>query len=126
MVSCQLLILGQILDALVTAASADLEIRDKHSRTAAHYAAMLGYEDTLQGIVAHAAANAVDAFGFTPLHYACYNGHDVACCVLSPAHHEQSCVQVLLDDEIQWKPVEPTSAFTPLHCAGYVCSVMAM
>ncbi|XP_072288399.1 serine/threonine-protein phosphatase 6 regulatory ankyrin repeat subunit A-like, partial [Eucyclogobius newberryi] len=43
-----------------------------------------------------------DNHGYTPLHWACYNGHD-------------TCVEALLEQEVFHKAVG--NAFSPLHCA---------
>ncbi|XP_045062256.1 serine/threonine-protein phosphatase 6 regulatory ankyrin repeat subunit A-like [Coregonus clupeaformis] len=43
-----------------------------------------------------------DNQGYTPLHWACYNGHD-------------TCVEVLLEQEVFHKT--EGNSFSPLHCA---------
>jgi ankyrin repeat protein len=48
--------------------------------------------------------DAIDYFNHTPLHYACYHGHD-------------ECVGALTDDDVQWQNTDENS-FGPLHCAA--------
>uniref|UniRef100_A0A3Q2QPZ1 Ankyrin repeat domain 28 n=1 Tax=Fundulus heteroclitus TaxID=8078 RepID=A0A3Q2QPZ1_FUNHE len=87
--------------------SADALARDCKGRTPVHLAAACGHVGVLGGLL-HAAQSVetlpalTDSHGYTPLHWACYNGHD-------------TCVEVLLEQEVFHK-VEGNS-FSPLHCA---------
>uniref|UniRef100_A0A3B3TKS5 Ankyrin repeat domain 28 n=2 Tax=Poecilia latipinna TaxID=48699 RepID=A0A3B3TKS5_9TELE len=87
--------------------SANVLVRDCKGRTPIHLAAACGHIGVLGGLL-HAAQSVetlpalTDSQGYTPLHWACYNGHD-------------TCVEVLLELEIFHKAEGNT--FSPLHCA---------
>uniref|UniRef100_A0A8B9KNL7 Ankyrin repeat domain 28 n=1 Tax=Astyanax mexicanus TaxID=7994 RepID=A0A8B9KNL7_ASTMX len=87
--------------------SASLPVRDSRGRTAMHLAAACGHIGVLGALLQAAQSlNTVpvimDNCGYTPLHWACYNGHD-------------TCVEALLEQEVFHK-MEGNS-FSPLHCA---------
>uniref|UniRef100_A0A8C6K9Y3 Ankyrin repeat domain 28 n=1 Tax=Nothobranchius furzeri TaxID=105023 RepID=A0A8C6K9Y3_NOTFU len=81
--------------------------QDCKGRTPIHLAAACGHIGVLGGLL-HAAQSVetlpilTDREGYTPLHWACYNGHD-------------TCVEVLLEQEIFQKA--EGNPFSPLHCA---------
>uniref|UniRef100_A0A8C9X1D2 Ankyrin repeat domain 28 n=1 Tax=Sander lucioperca TaxID=283035 RepID=A0A8C9X1D2_SANLU len=87
--------------------SANFLVRDCKGRTPVHLAAACGHIGVLGGLL-HAAQSVetlpvlTDNQGYTPLHWACYNGHD-------------TCVEVLLEQEVFHKA--EGSSFSPLHCA---------
>uniref|UniRef100_A0A672ZP70 Uncharacterized protein n=1 Tax=Sphaeramia orbicularis TaxID=375764 RepID=A0A672ZP70_9TELE len=87
--------------------SANFLVRDCKGRTPIHLAAACGHFGVL-GSLLHAAQSVetlpvlTDNQGYTPLHWACYNGHD-------------TCVEALLEQEVFHKAVGNT--FSPLHCA---------
>ncbi len=80
--------------------------RDIYGRTPVCIAAIHGCDESLRGLLGYVAGNSVDKSGHTPLHYACYHGHD-------------ACVAALLDDDVAWK-ADNEHPFGPLHCAAYV------
>uniref|UniRef100_A0A8C6KED5 Ankyrin repeat domain 28 n=1 Tax=Nothobranchius furzeri TaxID=105023 RepID=A0A8C6KED5_NOTFU len=83
--------------------------QDCKGRTPIHLAAACGHIGVLGGLL-HAAQSVetlpilTDREGYTPLHWACYNGHD-------------TCVEVLLEQEIFQKA--EGNPFSPLHCAVF-------
>uniref|UniRef100_A0A8C2Z2G7 Ankyrin repeat domain 28 n=1 Tax=Cyclopterus lumpus TaxID=8103 RepID=A0A8C2Z2G7_CYCLU len=87
--------------------SATFLVRDCKGRTPVHLSAACGHIGVLGGLL-HAAQSVetlpvlTDNQGYTPLHWACYNGHD-------------TCVEVLLEQEVFHKA--EGSSFSPLHCA---------
>ncbi|TNN02474.1 hypothetical protein fugu_009961 [Takifugu bimaculatus] len=87
--------------------SANFVAQDCKGRTPIHLAAACGHIGVLGGLL-HAAQSLetlpvlTDSQGYTPLHWACYNGHD-------------TCVEVLLEHEVFHKAEGNT--FSPLHCA---------
>uniref|UniRef100_A0A667ZST4 Ankyrin repeat domain 28 n=1 Tax=Myripristis murdjan TaxID=586833 RepID=A0A667ZST4_9TELE len=87
--------------------SANFLVRDCKGRTPVHLAAACGHIGVLGGLL-HAAQSVetlpvlTDNQGYTPLHWACYNGHD-------------TCVEVLLEQEVFHKT--EGNSFSPLHCA---------
>uniref|UniRef100_A0A673HGP3 Serine/threonine-protein phosphatase 6 regulatory ankyrin repeat subunit A n=1 Tax=Sinocyclocheilus rhinocerous TaxID=307959 RepID=A0A673HGP3_9TELE len=87
--------------------SASFMVRDRRGRSPVHLAAACGHVGVLGGLL-HAAQSVetipviTDYQGYTPLHWACYNGHD-------------TCVEVLLEQELFHKTEGNT--FSPLHCA---------
>ncbi|MBN3314346.1 ANR28 phosphatase, partial [Atractosteus spatula] len=87
--------------------NANFLIRDCKGRTAVHLAAACGHIGVLGGLLQ--AVQSMDTVpvitdnrGYTPLHWACYNGHD-------------TCVELLLEQEIFQKM--EGNPFSPLHCA---------
>uniref|UniRef100_A0A671LG06 Serine/threonine-protein phosphatase 6 regulatory ankyrin repeat subunit A-like n=1 Tax=Sinocyclocheilus anshuiensis TaxID=1608454 RepID=A0A671LG06_9TELE len=87
--------------------SASFMVRDCRGRSPVHLVAACGHVGVLGGLL-HAAQSVetipviTDHQGYTPLHWACYNGHD-------------TCVEVLLEQELFHKTEGNT--FSPLHCA---------
>uniref|UniRef100_A0A672TEL1 Serine/threonine-protein phosphatase 6 regulatory ankyrin repeat subunit A-like n=1 Tax=Sinocyclocheilus grahami TaxID=75366 RepID=A0A672TEL1_SINGR len=87
--------------------SASFMVRDCRGRSPVHLAAACGHVGVLGGLL-HAAQSVetipviTDHQGYTPLHWACYNGHD-------------TFVEVLLEQELFHKTDGNT--FSPLHCA---------
>uniref|UniRef100_A0A3Q3JMF0 Uncharacterized protein n=1 Tax=Monopterus albus TaxID=43700 RepID=A0A3Q3JMF0_MONAL len=87
--------------------SASFLMQDCKGRTPVHLAAACGHIGVLGGLL-HATQSVetlpalTDNQGYTPLHWACYNGHD-------------TCVEVLLEQEVFHKAEGNT--FSPLHCA---------
>uniref|UniRef100_A0AAR2IPZ0 Ankyrin repeat domain 44 n=1 Tax=Pygocentrus nattereri TaxID=42514 RepID=A0AAR2IPZ0_PYGNA len=86
---------------------ASVLLGDSRGRTALHLAAAKGHASWLSELLSIACAEPPtpplrDHQGYTPLHWACYNGHD-------------GCVEVLLEQKgcrcFDGNP------FTPLHCA---------
>ncbi|CAB4034970.1 serine threonine- phosphatase 6 regulatory ankyrin repeat subunit A isoform X2, partial [Paramuricea clavata] len=82
---------------------ADPLSRDCNGTSPLHLAAACGHIGILSSLLqVCGTGNILDDRGYTPLHWACYNGHD-------------SCVDVLMEDEncqtFQGNP------FSPLHCA---------
>uniref|UniRef100_A0A672TD64 Serine/threonine-protein phosphatase 6 regulatory ankyrin repeat subunit A-like n=1 Tax=Sinocyclocheilus grahami TaxID=75366 RepID=A0A672TD64_SINGR len=88
--------------------SASFMVRDCRGRSPVHLAAACWGSGVLGGLL-HAAQSSVETIpvitdhqGYTPLHWACYNGHD-------------TFVEVLLEQELFHKTDGNT--FSPLHCA---------
>lgn len=85
--------------------SAIVSARTYNGRTALHFAAIRGNSCILEELVERAqAVNVIDRFGYTPLHYACLEGHE-------------PCVEVLLNHDSFCE--FNGSTFSPLHCAVY-------
>ncbi|GAA6099008.1 serine/threonine-protein phosphatase 6 regulatory ankyrin repeat subunit A-like isoform X1 [Tachysurus ichikawai] len=82
-------------------------VRDSRGRSAMHLAAACGHIAVLGSLLQAAHSQNImpvimDRCGYTPLHWACYNGHD-------------TCVEALLEQEA-FHRMEGNS-FSPLHCA---------
>ncbi|CAG11131.1 unnamed protein product [Tetraodon nigroviridis] len=84
---------------------ANVCVRDAQGRSPLHLASACGRVAVLGALLQAGSSShthLTDNQGYTPLHWACYNGYD-------------SCVEVLLDQEV-FKQVKG-NAFSPLHCA---------
>ncbi|XP_039266175.2 serine/threonine-protein phosphatase 6 regulatory ankyrin repeat subunit C-like [Styela clava] len=80
-------------------------MQSRTGKTPLHFASIRGSTDILETLLRYAASvNTVDKFGYTALHYACYEGHE-------------GCVEALVMHE-SFSTMEG-SAFSPLHCAVY-------
>uniref|UniRef100_A0A7N8YNE5 Serine/threonine-protein phosphatase 6 regulatory ankyrin repeat subunit A-like n=1 Tax=Mastacembelus armatus TaxID=205130 RepID=A0A7N8YNE5_9TELE len=82
-------------------------VRDIRGRTPLHLASSCGCVGVLGALLqatssSHTNTHLTDNQGYTPLHWACYNGYD-------------ACVEVLLDQEV-FRKIKGNS-FSPLHCA---------
>lgn len=82
-------------------------VRDIRGRSPLHLASACGRVGALGALLqttntSHTYTHLTDNQGYTPLHWACYNGYD-------------ACVEVLLDQEVL-KKIKGNS-FSPLHCA---------
>ncbi|CAL8361925.1 unnamed protein product [Arctogadus glacialis] len=82
-------------------------VRDVRGRTPVHLAAACGRVGVLGVLLQaassyHAPTQLTDNQGYTPLHWACYNGYD-------------GCVELLLEHEA-FRNIQGNS-FSPLHCA---------
>uniref|UniRef100_A0A667YM70 Uncharacterized protein n=1 Tax=Myripristis murdjan TaxID=586833 RepID=A0A667YM70_9TELE len=82
-------------------------VRDIRGRSPIHLASACGRVGALGALLqatstSHAHTHLTDNQGYTPLHWACYNGYD-------------ACVEVLLDQEA-FRKIQGNS-FSPLHCA---------
>ncbi|XP_043546920.1 serine/threonine-protein phosphatase 6 regulatory ankyrin repeat subunit A-like, partial [Chiloscyllium plagiosum] len=87
--------------------NANFLIRDCKGRTSLHLAAACGHVGVLGALLQAASSMDIvptvsDNHGYTPLHWACYNGHD-------------TCVELLLEQEVFQKL--DGNSFNPLHCA---------
>lgn len=82
-----------------------LEAKSSNGRTALHFAAIRGNSSILESILMLTQnVNSIDKFGYTPLHYACLEGHEP--CVDALISHDSFC-------EFNG------STFSPLHCAVF-------
>merc|ERR1719322_62651 len=79
--------------------------RNFDGRTALHFAAIRGNSGILEALLQLTqTVNVIDRYGYTPLHYACLEGHEV--CVQSILNHDSFC---------EFKG----STFSPMHCAVF-------
>uniref|UniRef100_A0A8C2H5X9 Uncharacterized protein n=1 Tax=Cyprinus carpio TaxID=7962 RepID=A0A8C2H5X9_CYPCA len=96
-----------------------LLVQDSRGRSPMHLAAACGHVGVLRALLKTQKTVLVlkDNCGYTPLHWACYNGHD-------------ACVELLLEHDVFQKPegnsfsplhfdVFPVPCRTPLHAAAY-------
>ncbi|XP_016099177.1 serine/threonine-protein phosphatase 6 regulatory ankyrin repeat subunit A-like [Sinocyclocheilus grahami] len=81
-----------------------LLVQDSRGRSPMHLAAACGHVGVLRALLKTQKTVLVlkDNCGYTPLHWACYNGHD-------------ACVELLLEHDVFQKP--EGNSFSPLHCA---------
>ncbi|XP_039478411.1 serine/threonine-protein phosphatase 6 regulatory ankyrin repeat subunit A-like [Oreochromis aureus] len=86
---------------------ASVSVKDIRGRSPLHLASASGRVGALGTLLqatstSHSHTHLTDSKGYTPLHWACYNGYD-------------ACVEVLLDQEVFRKITG--NSFSPLHCA---------
>uniref|UniRef100_A0AAX7UI30 Ankyrin repeat domain 28b n=1 Tax=Astatotilapia calliptera TaxID=8154 RepID=A0AAX7UI30_ASTCA len=86
---------------------ASVSVKDIRGRSPLHLASASGRVGALGALLqatntSHSHTNLTDSKGYTPLHWACYNGYD-------------ACVEMLLDQEVFRKITG--NSFSPLHCA---------
>uniref|UniRef100_A0A671RXH9 Serine/threonine-protein phosphatase 6 regulatory ankyrin repeat subunit A-like n=1 Tax=Sinocyclocheilus anshuiensis TaxID=1608454 RepID=A0A671RXH9_9TELE len=81
-----------------------LLVQDSRGRSPMHLAAACGHVGVLRALLKAQKTVLVlkDNCGYTPLHWACYNGHD-------------ACVELLLEYDVFHRP--EGNSFSPLHCA---------
>lgn len=92
-------------DGSQSMASKAVVMRDRTGKTPLHLASIRGSADILETLLRFASSvNAVDRYGYTALHYACFEGHE-------------GCVEALVMHE-SFSMMEGSS-FSPLHCAVY-------
>uniref|UniRef100_A0A672NKZ6 Uncharacterized protein n=1 Tax=Sinocyclocheilus grahami TaxID=75366 RepID=A0A672NKZ6_SINGR len=84
--------------------SSSLLVQDSRGRSPMHLAAACGHVGVLRALLKAQKTVLVlkDNCGYTPLHWACYNGHD-------------ACVELLLEYDVFHRP--EGNSFSPLHCA---------
>lgn len=86
---------------------ASVSVTDIRGRSAFHLASACGRVGVLGALLqtpssSHSQTHLTDSQGYTPLHWACYNGYD-------------ACVELLLDQEVFRRT--KGNPFSPLHCA---------
>lgn len=114
-------------------------VKDMWGRSPLHLAAACGRVGAMGALLqantttSHTNVHLTDNLGYTPLHWACYNGTDAVICsewihnIVFRSHSPpvssgffsflgyDACVEMLLDQEV-FKKIKGNT-FSPLHCA---------
>ena len=64
----------ECVDALLQTSTSHISTRDINGRTPLHMAAVCGHVGILATLLQAGCTNHIDNWGYTPLHWACYNG----------------------------------------------------